>query len=121
MKALNENCQQMAIHGVTLSGPPKGGKIPDPVYSAYLETEKLTHQYQDEIKATALEIIQLMDKKNKMDNALNSLRPHERSIVELRFMRRLPWSRIADMTVYSDRQCRTIKDKAIDMIIHNMQ
>ncbi len=120
MRAMTENCQQMAIHGASLSGLPKGNKIPDPVYNAFLETEKLTSEYQEKIKQLSVKILQIIDNKSKIDYALNMLKPIERNIVELRCIRHLNWMKIAEMTVYSDRQCRSIKNKAINSIMQTI-
>jgi hypothetical protein len=113
IRAMDENCRQMSIHGMVISGMPHSNKISDPVYNAFMETEKLTRNYMDEIRRLSQQIIEILKDKASVDCAMDRLTTYERSILEMRYIKRYGWQHIADETKYSDRQCRTIRDKAL--------
>lgn len=117
MRAMAENCNQMSIQRGEISGMPKSNNISDPVYQAYMETEKLTNEYQNQISHIAMEILDIINNKVKLDYALSQLSQVERNILEMRCIKRYGWNQIAQKTVYSDRQCRSIKDRAIVTIM----
>jgi DNA-directed RNA polymerase specialized sigma24 family protein len=118
MRAFNENF--IRIQSSSITGLPKSNKLPDPVTESVLETEKLNTEYQNKIRQIANVIMATLDNKARIDAAMNTLDRNARDILELRYIKRLGWISIAEITCYSDRQCRNVKDKAVRQLIKAM-
>jgi len=120
MTALNENCIRITANYDKILSMPKYKQASDPTYYAFQQTEKLNKTYQDKIGQTALYIINLVEKKTMIDSAMEKLTINERNILTMRCLERLPWEAVSDKLLYSERQCRRLKNIAMRKLMANM-
>lgn len=120
MGALNENCIMITANYSKMASVPKTKQASDPVYFAYQQAEMLNKTYQEKIGSLAIKILQMVDKKTQIDNALAKLTLNERNVLILRCFERMPWDKVSDRMMYSERQCRNIKNVAVRKMVSNM-
>lgn len=77
-------------------------------------TERLAVTIMDDMLINNLRNI-----KKVVDEVLDTLEPNARSVIELYYMqhpRKYTWSGVANETKYSEKNCRTIRNKVFDEI-----
>ena len=120
MGALNENCIMITANYSKFASVPKTKQASDPVYFAYQQAEMLNKTYQEKIGSLAIKILQWVEKKTQIDNAMAKLTLNERNVLILRCFERMPWDKVSNKMMYSERQCRNIKTVAVRKLVSNI-
>ena len=102
---LIKHCQSPALSGMPSAGGGASDKIGRNV-AKLCELQHILKHKLDEIDAERIEI----------EEAINSLEPMERTILRLRYVKCLPWWRIANEVAYSERMVKYIEARAIEKI-----
>jgi hypothetical protein len=121
MSALNQNCIMITANYGKMASMPKLKQASDPTYYAYQQAEMLNKTYQDKIGHTVIKILSMVQDKTKIDLALEKLTSTERNVVILRCFERMPWDKLSEKLLYSERQCRRIKNIAVRKVASNIE
>lgn len=97
------------IKGNYYNGMPKGSNISD-ISDKIL---KVIDIYDKRIKSLEDEILNINKKYYICNKILNVLEPMEKNIVHLFYIKRLKWKTISNITFYSERHCRRLKNSAL--------
>jgi RNA polymerase sigma factor (sigma-70 family) len=113
MDAMNQNYIKLTANYSQMAGTPTAKRVSDPVYQAYQQMEHLTKIYQEQIGTMAQRIINLVQRKVNIENALAALTDGERNVLILRCFEHADWEQVAQRLNYSERWCRQLKHHAI--------
>lgn len=98
------------VKGNSCDGLPKGTNISD----TSSRIVKVIDIYERKIKELEKEIININKKCEICIILLDELEPVEKNIICLFYLKRTRWKHISDITSYSERHCRRIKNIALN-------
>lgn len=52
----------------------------------------------------------------EIETAINTLPPRERTVIRWHYLKGLAWPKVAEKENYSERQCRRLRDKALERL-----
>ena len=102
------------LHIPTLTGMPRGSDIAD---TTYKKVEKIIDTYCKQVAKIEANIENLFNKKNEIEDLVNSLEERESKIIKLKFFKKYNWIMIERTMNYSRSQCFNIYNKAIDEML----
>lgn len=93
------------LSAITYSDMSRGFGVSDPTFK---KAQKILDVYVEQVAKVENKIIDLYDRKNKVETFLTSLSFVEKEIVRLRFFKKYKWDMVAEEVHYSVRQCHEI-------------